>query len=128
MSHHGALVDFYCPTCSAEPADQQVTATHVTCGQCTTTRPFVRGDVINVTGCPGTGKSTVGRVLVRRLQPEFVVVDTDMLNQATDNVDDHTWMTFIERLLQLGVCLAHSGHTLVLVGYSTSTPPNATAC
>lgn len=46
-------------------------------------------------------------------------METDLLNQPADNVDEHTWMSFIERLLRLAVCLAHGEHTLVLVGYST---------
>lgn len=49
----------------------------------------------------------------------FVVVETDVLNQTADNVDEYTWMSFVERLLRLAVCLAHGGRTLVLVGYST---------
>jgi adenylylsulfate kinase-like enzyme len=113
------LVDFRCPTCGAEPNKQKVSAAGVTCGECPTRRPFTRGDIVNVTGCPGTGKSTVGRLLIRRLPSEFVLVETDLLNQPTDNVDEHTWMSFIERLLRLAVCLAHGGRTLVLVGYST---------
>lgn len=119
VTQNGALVDFHCPTCGADPAKQQVAVGEVTCSECLAQRPFVLSDLVNVTGCPGTGKSTVGRVLLSRLSPEFVVVDADLLNQPADNVDDVTWMTFIERLLRLAVCLAHGGHTIVLVGYST---------
>jgi hypothetical protein len=112
-------VDFACPTCGAEPKTQIVSATRVFCPECSTGRPFVRTDLINITGCPGTGKTTAGRLLLHRLAPEFVVVDTDLVNQPADNADEHTWNSFIERLLRLAVCIAHGGHRPVLVGYST---------
>jgi adenylylsulfate kinase-like enzyme len=119
MIRDGTMIDFLCPACGADPSRQQVSAELVTCDACDNERPFVRGDVLNVTGCPGAGKSTVGRELMRRLDLPYVVVETDLLNQHSDNVDEHTWMEFIERLLGLAVCLAQTGHTLVLVGYST---------
>lgn len=76
-------------------------------------------DLINITGCPGTGKTTAGRLLPDRLGPEFVVIDTDLISQPTDTVDEKTWSSFIERLLRLAVGIAYGGHRPVLVGYST---------
>jgi broad-specificity NMP kinase len=119
MSQSRTIVDFRCPMCGAEPETQQVAATYAMCRECLTKRPFVRPDLINVTGCPGAGKTTAGRILLDRLGPEFVVVDTDLVTQPTDNVDEHTWNSFIERLLRVVVCIAHGGHRPVLVGYST---------
>jgi DNA-directed RNA polymerase subunit RPC12/RpoP len=119
MPSSRTIVDFACPACGAGVKTQRVAATYVQCRECSTRRPFVRTDLINVTGCPGAGKTTAGRVLLRRLGPEFVVVDTDLVCQPTDNVDERTWNSFIECLLRLVVCIAHGGHRPVLVGYST---------
>lgn len=113
------LVDFACPSCGAMPELQQVSGARILCGACSFTRPFVRPELINVTGCPGTGKTTAGRLLPGRLGREFVIVDTDMVNQPTDNVDERTWNSFVERLLRLAVCIAYGGHQPVLIGYST---------
>lgn len=113
------IVDFGCPACGAKPDVQQVGATYVDCRECSTRRSFVRTDLINLTGCPGTGKTTAGRLLLHRLGPEFVIVDTDLVTQPADNIDEHTWNSFIERLLRLAVGIAHGGQQPMLVGYST---------
>lgn len=113
-----ALVDFACPGCGGAPERQVVGHDQITCSTCGTSRPYTRRGLVVVTGCPGTGKSTVGRHLVTTLPSEMVVLDSDLTARAEHDSSGDAWMGFIDTWLRTAVGLAQGGRTLVLVGYS----------
>ncbi|MDQ3789384.1 MAG: AAA family ATPase, partial [Actinomycetota bacterium] len=91
------------------------------CVECGHREPFRRLPLFAVTGPSGTGKSTVGRVLVDRLADSCVVVEQDLLwvGALRDPTGDST--AFRETWLRLAASLAQSGRPVVLCG--TVAPP-----
>ena len=73
-----------CARCGARTGSPPVVAepTAVLCGTCGHRQPFVRLPLLSLTGPSGTGKSTVARLLVERLDGRFVVLEQDVLWQA----------------------------------------------
>ncbi|MFD2081793.1 Broad-specificity NMP kinase [Actinopolymorpha cephalotaxi] len=112
------MVDFDCPTCDADAQVQAVAADHLTCRTCGASRPFRLGRLHLVTGSPGTGKSTVGRVLATRSPTDLVVLDTDLTVRPEHDSSEGAWLGFIDTWLRTAVGVAQGGHSLVLVGYS----------
>lgn len=112
------MVDFDCPACGAEASLQAAAADRITCGTCSTARPFRRGHLYVITGSPGTGKSSVGRALAARTPLELVVLDSDLTARPEHDSSEGTWLGFIDTWLRTAVGVAQGGHTLVLVGYS----------
>jgi broad-specificity NMP kinase len=74
-----------------------------------------------VTGPSGTGKSTVGRLLVDRLADACVVVEQDLLWVGALRDPDGDSTAFRETWLRLAASLNQSGRPVVLCG--TVAPP-----
>jgi broad-specificity NMP kinase len=91
------------------------------CVSCGHREPYRRLPLFAVTGPSGTGKSTVGRVLVDRLADACVVVEQDLLwvGALRDPTGDST--AFRETWLRLAASLNQSGRPVVLCG--TVAPP-----
>lgn len=95
--------------------------TVLVCVVCGHREPYRRLPLFAVTGPSGTGKSTVGRVLVDRLADSCVVVEQDLLwvGALRDPTGDST--AFRETWLRLAASLQQSGRPVVLCG--TVAPP-----
>jgi len=95
--------------------------TVLVCVACGHREPYRRLPLFAVTGPSGTGKSTVGRVLVDRLADECVVVEQDLLwvGALRDSTGDSA--VFRQTWLRLAASLQQSGRPVVLCG--TVAPP-----
>lgn len=91
------------------------------CPACGHQQPFRRLPLWCVTGPSGTGKSTVGRVLVERLRDRFVVLEQDVLwlRGLRDPADNHR--AFRSAWLRMAAMIHQSGRPVVLCG--TVVPP-----
>jgi broad-specificity NMP kinase len=91
------------------------------CAVCGHREPFRRLPLFAVTGPSGTGKSTVGRVLVERLADSCVVVEQDLLwvGALRDPTGDS--VAFRQTWLRLAASIQQSGRPVVLCG--TVAPP-----
>lgn len=95
--------------------------TVLVCVACGHREPYRRLPLFAVTGPSGTGKSTVGRVLVDRLADACVVVEQDLLwvGALRDPTGDSA--AFRLTWLRLAASLQQSGRPVVLCG--TVAPP-----
>ncbi|MBV2366349.1 AAA family ATPase [Streptomonospora nanhaiensis] len=91
------------------------------CARCGHREPFARLPLYCVTGPSGTGKSTVARLLVRRLADRFVVLEQDMLWTAglRDSGTEHP--LFRSTWLRMAAMIHQNGRPVVLCG--TVVPP-----
>ena len=95
--------------------------TVLVCVVCGHREPYRRLPLFAVTGPSGTGKSTVGRVLVDRLADACLVVEQDLLwvGALRDPTGDSA--AFRQTWLRLAASLQQSGRPVVLCG--TVAPP-----
>lgn len=95
--------------------------TVLVCVVCGHREPYRRLPLFAVTGPSGTGKSTVGRVLVDRLADVCVVAEQDLLwvGALRDPTGDSA--AFRQTWLRLAASLGQSGRPVVLCG--TVAPP-----
>jgi predicted kinase len=95
--------------------------TVLACVVCGHREPYRRLPLFSVTGPSGTGKSTVGRVLVDRLGDSCVVVEQDLLwvGALRDPAGDSA--AFRQTWLRLAASIQQSGRPVVLCG--TVAPP-----
>jgi broad-specificity NMP kinase len=95
--------------------------TVLACAECGHREPYRRLPLFAVTGPSGTGKTTVGRVLVDRLADACVVVEQDLLwvGALRDPTGDSA--AFRRTWLRLAASIQQSGRPVVLCG--TVAPP-----
>lgn len=95
--------------------------TVLVCVLCGHREPYRRLPLFSVTGPSGTGKTTVGRVLVDRLADSCVVVEQDLLwvGALRDPTGDSA--AFRQTWLRLAASIQQSGRPVVLCG--TVAPP-----
>ncbi|WP_026128500.1 AAA family ATPase [Nocardiopsis halophila] len=91
------------------------------CRFCGHVRPFLRAPLLCVTGPSGTGKSTVGRLLIEALADRFVVLEQDVLwvEGLRDDSPDHR--PFRSTWLRTAAMVQQNGRPVVLFG--TVVPP-----
>lgn len=96
-------------------------AASLRCARCGHEQPFLRLPLFCVSGPSGTGKSTVGRLLVQRLAARFVVLEQDLLwvDGLRDPADEHH--AFRSTWLRLAAAVQQNGRPVVLCG--TVAPP-----
>ena len=95
--------------------------TVLVCVSCGHREPYRRLPLFAVTGPSGTGKSTVGRVLVDRLADACVVVEQDLLWVGALRDPSGDSAAFRMTWLRLAASLQQSGRPVVLCG--TVAPP-----
>jgi broad-specificity NMP kinase len=95
--------------------------TVLVCVVCGHREPYRRLPLFAVTGPSGTGKSTVGRVLVDRLADSCVVVEQDLLWVGALRDPSGDSAAFRLTWLRLAASLQQSGRPVVLCG--TVAPP-----
>jgi predicted kinase len=95
--------------------------TVVVCVACGHREPYRRLPLFSVTGPSGTGKSTVGRVLVDRLADSCVVVEQDLLWVGALRDPSGDSAAFRQTWLRLAASIQQSGRPVVLCG--TVVPP-----
>jgi broad-specificity NMP kinase len=95
--------------------------TVVVCVLCGHREPYRRLPLFSVTGPSGTGKSTVGRVLVDRLADSCVVIEQDLLWVGALRDPSGDSAAFRQTWLRLAASIQQSGRPVVLCG--TVVPP-----
>jgi broad-specificity NMP kinase len=95
--------------------------TVLVCAVCGHREPYRRLPLFAVTGPSGTGKSTVGRVLVDRLSDSCVVVEQDLLWVGALRDPSGDSAAFRQTWLRLAASIQQSGRPVVLCG--TVAPP-----
>lgn len=95
--------------------------TVLACVLCGHREPYRRLPLFSVTGPSGTGKSTVGRVLVERLSDVCVVVEQDLLWVGALRDPSGDSAAFRQTWLRLAASIGQSGRPVVLCG--TVAPP-----
>ncbi|MFL6120198.1 AAA family ATPase [Actinophytocola sp.] len=95
--------------------------TVLVCAVCEHREPYRRLPLFAVTGPSGTGKSTVGRVLVDRLADACVVVEQDLLWVGALRDPSGDSAAFRQTWLRLAASIQQSGRPVVLCG--TVAPP-----
>lgn len=108
-----------CAGCGERIAVPRVVAdpAAVVCAACGHRQSFLRLPLWALTGPSGTGKSTVARLIVDRLNDQFVVLEQDVLWQA--GLDDPR--RFRAAWLRLAAMIHQSGRSVLLCG--TVVPP-----
>lgn len=101
-----------------EPDDAGTAVVCVVCGH---REPYRRLPLFSVTGPSGTGKSTVGRVLVDRLADSCVVVEQDLLWVGALRDPSGDSAAFRQTWMRLAASIQQSGRPVVLCG--TVAPP-----
>ncbi|WP_198942929.1 AAA family ATPase [Actinophytocola xanthii] len=91
------------------------------CLSCGHREPFRRLPLFALTGPSGTGKTTVGRVLVERLSDRCVVVEQDLLWVGALRDPSGDSPAFRQTWLRLAASLQQNGRPVVLCG--TVAPP-----
>lgn len=95
--------------------------TVLVCVVCGHREPYRRLPLFSVTGPSGTGKTTVGRVLVERLADVCVVVEQDLLWVGALRDPSGDSAAFRRTWLRLAASIGQSGRPVVLCG--TVAPP-----
>ncbi len=107
-----------CPRCGEKGDVPQVDPAEpvVICGVCGHREPFRRLPLFVLTGASGTGKSTVGRLLLDRLAGQVVVLDQDLLwiNGRWD--PDDGFAVFRQTWLRLAAAIHQHGRPVLLCG------------
>ena len=91
------------------------------CRHCGRDRPYRRAPLYCVTGPSGTGKSTVGRVLLEALSDRFVVLEQDVLWVGALRDPSGDQRAFRATWLRTAAMIQQSGRPVVLCG--TVVPP-----
>ncbi|WP_017626892.1 AAA family ATPase [Nocardiopsis chromatogenes] len=112
-----------CPECGeldeapvAEPSGEGLR-----CRFCGHARPLLRMPLFCVTGPSGTGKSTVGRLLIEALSDRFVVLEQDVLWVEGLRDDSYEHRPFRSTWLRTAAMIQQNGRPAVLFG--TVVPP-----
>ncbi|MFW5415757.1 AAA family ATPase [Nocardiopsis sp. CNT-189] len=112
-----------CPECGEfdEAPEPGAGGRGLRCRFCGRDRPFLRSPLFCVAGPSGTGKSTVGRLLVEALSDRFVVLEQDVLwvGALRDPAGEHR--AFRSTWLRTAAMIQQSGRPVVLCG--TVVPP-----
>ncbi|WP_132112997.1 AAA family ATPase [Actinocrispum wychmicini] len=94
------------------PPDEPV----VVCPDCGHRQPFLRLPMFALTGPSGTGKSTVGRLLIRELADRVVVLEQDVLWTAGLRDPHNDFQLFRATWLRMVGMIHQSGRPVVLCG------------
>ncbi|GAA4541819.1 AAA family ATPase [Amycolatopsis samaneae] len=107
-----------CPACGDRAERPIVEGETLTCARCGHRWPFRRLPLFALTGPSGAGKSTVGPELARRLAPDVVVLEQDVLWTGALRGDVPS---FRAAWLRMAAMLHQNGRPVVLCG--TVAPP-----
>ncbi|MFD9893958.1 AAA family ATPase [Amycolatopsis sp. NPDC059027] len=107
-----------CPACGDRAEHPIVDGETLTCAHCGHRWPFRKLPLFALTGPSGAGKSTVGPELARRLAPDVVVLEQDVLwiGALRDDIP-----AFRSAWLRMAAMLHQNGRPVVLCG--TVAPP-----
>ncbi|MFE0027328.1 AAA family ATPase [Amycolatopsis sp. NPDC059021] len=107
-----------CPACGDRAERPIVDGETLTCARCGHRWPFRKLPLFALTGPSGAGKSTVGPELARRLAPDAVVLEQDVLwiGALRDDIP-----AFRSAWLRMAAMLHQNGRPVVLCG--TVAPP-----
>lgn len=107
-----------CPRCGERNDAPQVDPVGpvVVCGVCCHREPFRRLPLFVLTGASGTGKSTVGRLLLDRLAGQVVVLEQDLLWIGGRWDPGGDFAEFRQAWLRLAAAIHQHGRPVLLCG------------
>jgi 2-phosphoglycerate kinase len=118
-----------CFKCGENNAEKMVdiNGKYAVCPVCGYKNPFIPMPLFIVAGASGTGKSTVLKELLGKMD-NVILIESDIIWQEEFNKPENNYRKFFETWLRLAKNISQAGRPVVLFGAGLGVPENIELC